>query len=68
MKLLRAIGAQKWQLSLAKGFALHRERYLEIDTIPKPCGLGFGSAQSVRSVRLMSGFCPACVRRLVMQL
>jgi hypothetical protein len=62
MKLLRAIGAQKWQLSLAKGFALHRERYLEIDTIPKPCGLGFGSAQSVRSVRLMSGFCPELVR------
>ena len=42
---MRAIRASKWQLSVANDFALLRERYLEIDTIPKPGGLGFGSAQ-----------------------
>ena len=48
MKPMRAIRAQNWQLRVANDFALLRERCLEIDTIPKPCGLGLGSAQSVR--------------------
>jgi hypothetical protein len=67
---MRAIHASKWQLSLVDGFALLRERYLEIDTIPKPCGLGSGDPRSGLSVRLLSGFlsgaCPALVRRILM--
>ena len=65
MKPMRAKRASKWQLSLANGFALLRERYFEIDTIPKPRGLGSGGPRSGLSVRfcpafvqLLSGFCP----------
>jgi hypothetical protein len=67
---VRAMCGKKWQLSLANGFALLRERYLEIDTIPKPCGLGSGSplngAVCPVVVRLLSGACPAFVRRILM--
>jgi len=68
MKPVRAIRAWKCQLSVANGFALLRERYLEIDTIPKPVGLGSGGPRSGLFVRLLSGACPAFVRRILMQL
>jgi hypothetical protein len=62
--------ASKWQSRLANVFALLRERYLEIDTIPKPSGLGSGDPRGGLYVRLLSGFlsgaCPALVRRLLM--
>ena len=64
MKPKRAIRAQKWQLSLANDSALLRERYFEIDTIPKPVGLGSGGPRSWLCVRLLSGFCPELVRPL----
>lgn len=64
MKPVRAIRAWKWQLSAANCFALLRERYLEIDTIPKPVGLGSGSPRSGLFVQLLSGFCPELVRHL----
>jgi hypothetical protein len=64
MKPMRANHTSKWQLSVADRFALLRERDLETDTIPKPVGLGIGTAQGVRSVRLMSGLCPRFVRSL----
>jgi hypothetical protein len=64
MSPMRAIRAKKWQLSVANGFALLRERYLEIDTIPKPVGLGSGGPLGGLSVRLLSGFCPELVRPL----
>jgi hypothetical protein len=51
-------------LSLTNVFALLRERYLEIDTIPKPGGLGSGGPRSGLSIRLLSGFCPELVRPL----
>jgi hypothetical protein len=61
MKPMRAIGASKWQLSVANGFALLRERYLEIDTIPKPCGLGSGGPLSGLYVPVLSRTCPTFV-------
>jgi len=64
MKPRLAKGALKWQLSVGIGFALLRERHCEIDTIPKPGGLGFARAPSARSVRSLSGFCPERVRPL----
>jgi hypothetical protein len=64
MKPVRAIRASKLQLSLTNVFALLRERYLEIDTIPKPGGLGSGGPRSGLSIRLLSGFCPELVRPL----
>ena len=51
---------------LANVFAPLRERNLQIDTIPKPGGLGFGRparrAVCPAVVRLLSGTCPASVR------
>jgi len=64
MKSVRAMCGEKWQLSVANGFALLRERYLEIDTIPKPVGLGSGGPRRGLSVRSLSGFCPELVRPL----
>jgi hypothetical protein len=64
MKAKRAIRAQKWQLSLANDSALLRERYFEIDTIPKPGGLGSAGPRSALPVRSLSGFCPELVRVL----
>ena len=64
MKPMRAIRASKWQLSVANGFALLRERYLEIDTIPKPCGLGSEGPLSGLYVPVLSGICPTFVRLL----
>jgi hypothetical protein len=64
MKPMRAIRAQKWQLSLANDSALLRERYFEIDTIPKPGGLGSAGPRSALPVRSLSGFCPELVRVL----
>ena len=64
MKPMRARRTPKWQLSVANVFALLRERYLKMDTIPKPGGLDFASAQSLGSVRLMSGVGPGIVRPL----
>jgi hypothetical protein len=57
MKPTRTRRAPKWQLSVANVFALLRERCLELDTIPKPGGLGFASA-------LRNRRCPAFVQRL----
>ena len=40
MLAMRSIRASNWQLSVCNMISLLlRERYLEIDTIPKPCGL-----------------------------
>jgi hypothetical protein len=64
MKPKRAIRAQKWQLSLANDSALLRERYFEIDTIPKPGGLGPAGPRSALPVRSLSGFYPELVRVL----
>jgi hypothetical protein len=64
MKPMRAIRAQKWQLSVANGFALLRERYFQIDTIPKPCGLGSGGQLNGPAVQLLSGIGPASVQVL----
>ena len=61
MKPMRAIRAQKWQLSVANGFDLLRERYLEIDTIPKPCGLGSEGPLSGLYVPVLSRTCPTFV-------
>jgi hypothetical protein len=61
MKPMRAIGASKWQLSLANGLALLRERYFEIDTIPKPCGLGSEGPLSGLYVPALSRICPTFV-------
>jgi hypothetical protein len=64
--------ASEWHFGLANVFAPLRERNLQIDTIPKPRGLG--SANSLRalavqpsssicptSVPVLSSFCPAPV-------
>ena len=64
MKPVRAKRAPKWQFSLAIDFALLRERYLELDTIPKPRGLSSDGLRSGLSVRSLSGFCPELVRPL----
>jgi hypothetical protein len=64
MKPMRARCATKWQLRLAAGFALLRERHSDIDTIPKPGGLDLVGPRSGLSVRSLSGFCPELVRPL----
>jgi hypothetical protein len=61
MKPKRAIRAKKWQSSVADGFALLRERYFEIDTIPKPCGLGSEGPLSGLYVPVLSRTCPTFV-------
>jgi hypothetical protein len=61
MKPMRAIRAPKWQLSVANDFALLRERYLEIDTIPKPRGLGSEGPLSGLYVPVLSRTCPTFV-------
>ena len=61
MKPMRAVCGEKWQLSVANGFALLRERYLEIDTIPKPCGLGSGGPLSGLYNPDVSRTCPTFV-------
>jgi hypothetical protein len=64
MKLMCARWVFGWRFELASVFALFRERSFQKDTIPKPGGLGFARAQSARSVRSLSGFCPERVRPL----
>ena len=64
MKPTRTSRATKWQFRVAAVFALLRERYLKLDTIPKPGGLGSGETRSGLSVRSLSGFCPEIVRVL----
>jgi hypothetical protein len=61
MKPVRAIRASKWELSVANDSALLRERYLEIDTIPKPCGLGSDGPLSGLYVPVLSRTCPTFV-------
>jgi hypothetical protein len=61
MKPMRAIRASKRQLILANGLALLRERYLEIDTIPKPCGLGSEGPLSGLYVPVLSRTFPTFV-------
>ena len=64
MKRLRANRVSKWQLSIVTGCALLRERHSDIDTIPKPGGLGPGGPRCGLSVRSLSGLCPEFVRPL----
>jgi hypothetical protein len=61
MLAMRSIRASNWQLSVANDFALLRERYLEIDTIPKPCGLGSEGPLSGLYVPVLSRTCPTFV-------
>ena len=61
MKPMRAIRASNWQLSVANDFALLRERCLEIDTIPKPGGLGSEGPLSGLNVPVLSRKCPTFV-------
>ncbi len=61
MKPMRAIRASKWQLSVVNVSALFRERYLEIDTIPKPCGLGSECSLGGLYVPDVSRTCPTFV-------
>ena len=61
MKPLRTKRAPKWHFDVAMVFALLRERCFEIDTIPKPGGLGFASAHCARSVPALSHICPTFV-------
>ena len=64
MKPLRTKRAPKWQFEVAMVFALLRERCFEIDTIPKPRGLGSGELHRGSAVRCLSGICPVSVRVL----
>jgi hypothetical protein len=59
MKPSRANRASKGQLSVATGFALLRESCFEIDTIPKPGGLGSGGLSNGVAVQLSSSICPS---------
>jgi hypothetical protein len=61
MLAMRSIRASNWQLSVANDFALLRERYLEIDTIPKPCGLGSEGPLSGLYVPVLSRTFPTFV-------
>ena len=61
MKPGRAIRASMWQLSSANDFALLRKRYLEIDTIPKPRGLGSEGPLRRLYVPVLSRTCPTFV-------
>ena len=45
MQPLRASRASKWQLSVADRFTFRRERHFQLDTIPKPGGLGSDSGR-----------------------
>lgn len=64
MKAMLANRASKRQFSVATAFALLRERHLEIDTIPKPRGLGSGGQLNGPTVQLLSGIGPASVQVL----
>ena len=57
----RASRASKWQSNVADPFALLRERHFEIDTIPKPGGLGSGGPLSGLSVPVLSRISPTFV-------
>jgi hypothetical protein len=61
MKPMRAKRGPKWRLRLATALALLRERNFQMDTIPKPGGLGFASALRTVAVQLSSSICPAFV-------
>ena len=64
MKPMCAMLVSEWRFELANIFAPLRERYLKLDTIPKPGGLDSGGPRSGLSVRSLSCFCPAFVREL----
>ena len=61
MRPMCAMLALKWRFELANVFALFRERCSDLDTIPKPGGLGSGGPQSGRSVPALSHICPTFV-------
>jgi hypothetical protein len=61
MRSMCAMWASEWHFGSANVFAPLRERNLQIDTIPKPGGLGFESALRVVAVQLLSSICPAFV-------
>ena len=64
MTLMCAGLVSEWRFELANVFAPLRERNLQIDTIPKPGGLGSAGPRSALPVRSLSGFCPELVRVL----
>jgi hypothetical protein len=64
MKLMCAMWAFEWRFELASVFALLRERSFQKDTIPKPGGLGSGTARGGCAIRCLSGACPIPVRVL----
>ena len=61
MRPMCAMLALKWRFELANVFALFRERCSDLDTIPKPGGLGSGGALSGLSVPALSHICPTFV-------
>ena len=61
MRPMRAMLVSEWRFELASVFALFRERSFQIDTIPKPGGLGSGGPKSGRSVPALSHICPTFV-------
>jgi hypothetical protein len=64
MRLVCAMLVSGWRFEPANIFAPLRERYLKLDTIPKPRGLDSGGPRSGLSVRSLSGLCPGIVREL----
>jgi hypothetical protein len=61
MSRMCALWASDWRFELENDSAPLRERSFEIDTIPKPGGLGFASASRGVDVQLLSSFCPGYV-------
>ena len=61
MRPVCAILAFEWRFESANVFALFRERCLQIDTIPKPSGLGSGGALSGLPVPVLSRIRPTFV-------
>ena len=61
MRPMCAMLALKWRFELANVFALFRERCSDLDTIPKPGGLGSGGPLSGLSLPALSHLCPTIV-------
>jgi hypothetical protein len=61
MSGMRAMWASDWRFEFGHCCAPIRERDFEVDTIPKPDGLGFASASRVVAVQLSSSYCPGSV-------
>ena len=61
MQLMCAMLVSEWRFEPANIFAPLRERYLKLDTIPKPGGLGSGGPLSGLFVPALSHICPGFV-------